>query len=185
MAALPSQRVEAKKGNVMGFGEAVKTCFSKYVVFSGRASRSEFWWFFLFTVIVQAILSLIDAQLFGVDPRTGDSRGVLSGLFQLAVFLPLLAAAWRRMHDSGRPGWYILLPMLFSFAFSVAALGGVMTFALIDARTSASDTLLALSALFGGAGLLVAIIVQLVLAVLMIVWLTRPSDPGPNAYGPA
>jgi uncharacterized membrane protein YhaH (DUF805 family) len=91
----------------MTFAESVRTCFSKYVDFNGVASRSEFWWFILFTCIVGLVLSIIDTAL-GTTP-------VLYGLFALAVLLPYLAVGVRRLHDTGRSGWWwliVLIPLI-------------------------------------------------------------------------
>ena len=104
---------------------AVRTCFQKYADFNGRASRPEFWWFYLFTVLVimvayfaQFLVSLvISAVQFGV----GDGRlGVFTGLFSLVtnmamlalyvgLMIPLLAAGSRRLHDRNQSGWLLLL----------------------------------------------------------------------------
>lgn len=97
----------------MGFTQSVKTCLSKYVVFSGRARRSEYWWFVLFVVLVNIGLAVLGAVFFGTDPETGQGSNLLNSVFQLAILLPLLAAGWRRLHDTGRPGWYLLLPLAF------------------------------------------------------------------------
>ncbi len=83
----------------MSFAEAIKTCFRKYVDFSGRARRSEFWFWYLFTTIVSGLA----AWIFG-----SDHYG-FSGIVGLAFFIPLLAVAVRRMHDVGRSGWYLLM----------------------------------------------------------------------------
>ncbi|WMT87806.1 DUF805 domain-containing protein [Pelagibacterium sp. 26DY04] len=169
----------------MGIVDAVKTCFRKYADFSGRASRPEYWWFFLFTVIVTAILGILDAAIFGSGAEIEEAPRILSGIFQLAVLLPMLAVAWRRMHDTGRPGWYVLLPMLLSFAFLAAALAGVVTFSAVETRLDDPSVLIAPAAWFGGFGVALTVLVQLVLALLMLWWLTRPSQPGANQYGPA
>jgi uncharacterized membrane protein YhaH (DUF805 family) len=79
----------------MTFGESIRTCFTKYATFDGRASRSEFWWFFLFTFLVTAAANLL-----------GDT---LSGLISLAMLLPSLAVGARRMHDTNRSAWFLLL----------------------------------------------------------------------------
>lgn len=79
----------------MTFQESIRTCFAKYVDFSGRASRSEYWWFALFILVVSLLLSMISRPL--------------SGLFTLAVLLPSFAAAARRLHDTGRSGWWQLV----------------------------------------------------------------------------
>ncbi|MFN4119731.1 DUF805 domain-containing protein [Acidovorax sp.] len=79
----------------MDFVSAVKSCFAQYAGFSGRASRSEFWWFFLFQVIVLIIASVL-----------GD---IVNLLVSLALLLPALAVGARRLHDIGRSGWWQLL----------------------------------------------------------------------------
>ncbi|MAS23688.1 MAG: DUF805 domain-containing protein [Euryarchaeota archaeon] len=91
----------------MTFTDSIITVLSKYVDFSGRASRSEYWWAYLATVIVGFGFGIIDSILFGweyEDPMW------LSDIFNLVTFLPLLAAAVRRIHDHGKSGWFILVP---------------------------------------------------------------------------
>lgn len=90
----------------MGFWPAISSCFSKYVTFSGRAPRSEFWFWALFTWLVSISLTILDFAIFGLDE---DSLGPLSGIFSLAVFLPGLAVSARRLHDIGRSGWWMLI----------------------------------------------------------------------------
>ncbi|MEV6330584.1 DUF805 domain-containing protein [Streptomyces sp. NPDC051909] len=72
----------------------------KYATFSGRARRKEFWMFYLFNFIAITVLSIIDAAL--------DIR-ILSGLYLLAIIIPYLAVAVRRLHDTGRSGWWLLI----------------------------------------------------------------------------
>jgi uncharacterized membrane protein YhaH (DUF805 family) len=88
----------------MGFGDAVRTCFQKYVEFKGRASRPEYWWFFLSYVIVYVVGLIL----------VGAVRGLyfLLWIALLAYFLPLLAAAVRRLHDTGRSGWWYLIALI-------------------------------------------------------------------------
>lgn len=91
----------------MGFMEAVQTCFSKYVDFSGRARRSEYWFYTLFVGIVQLVLGLVGNMIFGT-PENGGTN-ILQNIFSLVIFLPSLAVFWRRMHDIGRTGlWFFL-----------------------------------------------------------------------------
>jgi uncharacterized membrane protein YhaH (DUF805 family) len=156
----------------------------KYFTFSGRASRSEYWWFALFVVLASAVLTVIDAAAFGADPETHQPNAVISGVFQLAMFLPLLTAGWRRLHDTGRPGWYILLPMVLSVIFVVGLLSGVITFGLIEGQGVDPDTLRGPAIVLGLAGMAVFGVAQVVLLVLMIWWLTRPSDDRTNPFGP-
>jgi len=80
----------------MTFTESITVCFNKYADFTGRASRSEYWWFILFTFLVHVVLTITHLRLFG-------------GLFSLAVLFPTLAAGARRLHDTDRSGWWQLL----------------------------------------------------------------------------
>lgn len=169
----------------MGFVNAIKACFSKYAQFSGRARRSEFWWFFLFVAVATSLLSAVDGQIFGIDPATEEPRRVLAGLFQLVTILPLLAVAWRRMHDSGLPGWYVLLPVLFSFVVVGSVLGSAFVYPLIEMIGNQSDVFILPAVVAGATGVMLVAIAQLVLFLLMLYWLTRRSDPNPNRYGPA
>ena len=168
----------------MTFSESIKTCLSKYAKFSGRASRSEYWWFVLFIVLASAVLGIVDNKVFGVDPMTQTTNGVFGPLFSLATLLPLLAVGWRRMHDGGKPGWYLLLPMLVTFATFFFVMVGVMGFASMQNIGADPDMLRGPAAFLGMTGMVTAVIVQLILFVLLLWWLTRPSDTGTNAYGP-
>ncbi len=79
----------------MNFGQAISTCFAKYAAFSGRASRAEFWWFFLFQMLVFIVASMVSDLLYG--------------LASLGLLLPSLAVGTRRLHDIGRSGWWQLI----------------------------------------------------------------------------
>ncbi|MGN6388959.1 MAG: DUF805 domain-containing protein [Burkholderiaceae bacterium] len=79
----------------MTFTESIQTCFVKYADFRGRASRSEFWWWSLFTLVV------------GVSLATISDR--LNLAFTLATLLPGCAVTARRLHDTGHSGWLQLL----------------------------------------------------------------------------
>lgn len=93
----------------MDFMTAVRTCMSKYVDFSGRARRSEFWYFALLSFLVGIVTSILDAIL-GTDYDTGG--GLVNTVASLALFLPSLAVAVRRLHDTGRSGWWILIGLI-------------------------------------------------------------------------
>ena len=95
----------------MGFGEAIRSGFRKYADFSGRASRSEYWWWALFAFLVWLIAMVLDVIIFPGSIRTGSYAyvGVLSGITSLALFLPGFAISVRRLHDIDRSGWWALL----------------------------------------------------------------------------
>lgn len=95
-----------KTSSSMSMMEAVKTCFSKYCTFKGRAKRAEFWYFVLFNYIVQIILYVIGM---GVCQDLNMAM-ILSGIYGLAVFLPGLAVNFRRLHDLNKGiGTFLLL----------------------------------------------------------------------------
>lgn len=89
----------------MNFVESIKTCFKKYATFSGRASRSEFWWWMLFTFLAGLILGFIEEL--NHQPENIKTTGVLSIIFSLAILLPDVAVCIRRLHDINRSGWFI------------------------------------------------------------------------------
>lgn len=82
----------------MSFFEAVATCFRKYAEFSGRARRREYWYFFLFNIIVTAVLGMI----------FGD-EGIVVSVYGLITLVPGIAVCWRRLHDIGKSGgwWFV------------------------------------------------------------------------------
>jgi uncharacterized membrane protein YhaH (DUF805 family) len=99
----------------MGFGEAVSTCFSKYVDFNGRAMRSEYWFWQLFVWLVMVGLLAIVAVMGNVSGRGSVAQGIVMGcfgLFFLGIFLPGLAVLVRRLHDINCSGWLVLLGLI-------------------------------------------------------------------------
>ncbi len=78
----------------------------KYAVFSGRARRMEYWMFVLFNIIVSVVLVFVDGML-GLS--LGEGVGLLSTLYGLAVLLPGIGVAIRRLHDTNRSGWWLLI----------------------------------------------------------------------------
>lgn len=90
----------------MTYIEAVKTCMRKYIDFSGRAARSEFWWFILFTIIVGFVLGFL-AGLTG-----NNSVMAIAQLIPLIFVLPTIAVAVRRLHDIDKSGWFYLLILI-------------------------------------------------------------------------
>ena len=91
----------------ISFPQAVKLGFKNYSKFSGRATRAEYWWWVLFTVLTGIVLAVVDT-LTGTRGMFGDS-GLLGFLFQLATLVPTIALGARRLHDINRTGWWLLL----------------------------------------------------------------------------
>ena len=82
----------------MTFGESIGICFNKYATLDGRAGRPEYWWFFLFGILVQIGGSIVS--------------DTVAGLLCLALLLPSVAVGGRRLHDSGRTAWWMLIGLI-------------------------------------------------------------------------
>jgi uncharacterized membrane protein YhaH (DUF805 family) len=103
----PAQAAQYSPAKSMGFGGAIKACFSKYATFKGRARRPEYWWWILFYYLVLIGLSILDAVMISLGVP-----GFFGILGILALFLPTLAVAVRRLHDTDRSGWMLLLALI-------------------------------------------------------------------------
>ncbi|WP_322865146.1 DUF805 domain-containing protein [Aquicoccus sp. G2-2] len=148
----------------MDFQTAVKTCVTeKYMTFSGRASRSEYWWFFLAAVIVGLVLSVLHSQ-------------VINAIYSLVLFLPASAAGARRLQDTGRPGWWIFIPMGLGLINRIFMSGAV--------QIGPDGMPTHMPGMFMGFLLMIFSLILLVVSLVFIWWLTRPSEQTANAYGP-
>lgn len=134
----------------MDFITAVKHVLSNFANFHGRARRSEYWWWALFSVVLSLLTGWIP---------------IIGFLISLALVVPTIAVGVRRMHDTGRSGWYILLPAV------PAALMGLTNFL----APSASGQPGALFWLLG--------LVYVAAAILLIYWFVQRGTVGPNAWG--
>lgn len=123
----PQRVASAGDGLDRSFIGSIKICFSKYVGFSGRAPRAEFWWWYLFTVLIGIVMLIINGPTYmdyfsamsqytadsGLPPPTLSSPGIDIGyLINLALFLPGLAVSVRRLHDTNRSGWWMLILLI-------------------------------------------------------------------------
>lgn len=106
----------------MNILEAVKSVFTNYANFRGRARRSEYWWWALAYIIIVIVLGFVERAVLGsgsADVASGDggvsasfNAGILSGLFMLASAIPYLAVGARRLHDIDRSGWWMLIAFI-------------------------------------------------------------------------
>lgn len=144
----------------MGFLEANKACFRKYFVMSGRARRAEYWWWILGVFCWGIVAFVADWAVFGYSEEPGPIQAIIN----LMVLAPGLCVFVRRLHDTGRSGWYFWTPI-------AGAAAGIAFGAIFGPSLGQSASI--------GVGL---IIIAPIL--LSIWWLTRPSEPGPNRYGP-
>ena len=154
----------------MNMVDAVKSVFSKYVGFSGRARRSEFWYWKLATFLASIVFSVVEMVL----GLSSDGSGPLSLLFSLAVFLPDLAVTFRRLHDTGRSGWWIGGLYLGLIVFALVA--GLM---FVGTMNGVGD-----SAVGAGVAAIILGLGLIIYAIIMLVFLCTDSVVGPNKYGP-
>ena len=162
---------------------AVKTCFKNYFDFKGRARRSECWWFALFVVIFTSILTYLS----GLVPAIG----YVSLAFSLAVVIPEIAALTRRLHDTGRGSWWVVLLILCSlgyygcFAFllgpNIENLANMtdpmeMAMAMADSVQASPGVATAMMACLVG---------TLILLIVLIIFAVFDSKWSENKYGPS
>ena len=175
----------------MTFGESVKTCFRKYAVFKGRACRSEFWWFVLFTLIVDVALDfvlglfmipLLFKGQFNAESITSISTpfSIASLVVGLAILLPSLGVMTRRLHDTNRSGWWVFFFYLLSLVILVVtAMFGLFSFAFGENPANTADD-------FPFVLLLVLVILCLLLiafGIVLLVWFCQRGTIGYNKYG--
>lgn len=82
----------------------------KYAVFNGRARRKEYWYFVLFNIIISIVLAIIDSVTGSFSTEAG--MGLLGGIYILAVLIPGIAVSVRRLHDTDRSGWWLLIAVI-------------------------------------------------------------------------
>ena len=164
---------------------AVKTCFKKYFDFTGRARRSEFWWFVLFVFVVSSALSYVGMMIPAV--------GYLSMAFSLAVLIPQLAVLCRRLHDINRGSWWVVLLgiLIVGYLGSFFALIGSNFTAL--ASSNVEDVMDMAMEMAGAVQsspaiatiLMVCSLGTVLLGILLIVFAIIDSKWGENKYGPS
>jgi len=95
----------------MSFTAAIRSVLTQYIGFTGRARRSEYWWWVLFTVLVGFAAAILDGVL-GTTLGDNSATGVIGIIVNLALLLPTLAVAVRRLHDTDRSGWWLLIGLV-------------------------------------------------------------------------
>ena len=163
----------AKWERELTFTDSIKVCFQKYIDFNGRAPRSEYWWFALFCVVSQAIVNVIPLVSF------------VGWMYGLVLLLPSLAVTVRRLHDTGRSAWWLLIYVAIIIAIIVGLIVLIITlfagFGLGFSGGTESESDLV------GAGLVVSALlfaVGVVGGLMLVVLCAQPGTNGPNRYGP-
>lgn len=111
----------------MGFVDAIYSGFANYFKFTGRAVRSELWYWILFTFLAGIVLNIFDFAMFGLKLEPGATQFTpISWAFQAITFIPGLALGVRRLHDIGKSGWWMLL--------GIAAAAGPLAVAFLTCR---------------------------------------------------
>ena len=95
----------------MSFGDAIRSVFSHYADFGGRARRSEYWYFTLLNILISMTVTVLQRSL-GVKSGLYTLITGLYGIYSLGVLIPELAVACRRLHDIGKSGWFLLLNLI-------------------------------------------------------------------------
>ena len=142
---------------MVSFSDAVQRAFQQYFTFRGRSTRAEYWWFFLFLIIGEVLLSLVDIMMgtYSVESGSGFGSGLFVSLFTLGTLIPRLALGARRLHDINRTGWWQL--MWLSVVLAVRAISFELFW--------------------------FALILVVVPAIILMVWAAKQGDDGPNKYG--
>jgi uncharacterized membrane protein YhaH (DUF805 family) len=151
----------------MGFGEAIGETIFNYMNFRDRASRAEYWWWVLFAVIVGIVAAILDLLLF-----YGWENGPFAIVTNLALFFPGLSVTVRRLHDTNRSGWWVLL----LFVLIILTVAGVVAATIANPFNPVSGAGLVYIAVPG--------ILTFAYSILIFIWTLLPSNPGNNRYGP-
>ena len=143
-----------------------KRPIQKYSDFTGRAPRAEYWWYTLAVIVAAIVIGIVEGIL-GLDGTVGP-YGLLSLVFMLALLVPGLAVTARRLHDTNRSGWWMLIAVV---PYALMAVLGIMA-----ATSGSAMGALAVVGLFS--------IVALIGAIALLVFMVLPGTRGPNKYGP-
>jgi uncharacterized membrane protein YhaH (DUF805 family) len=146
---------------------AKRPIVQKYADFTGRAPRAEYWWYVLALIVAFIVLGVVESIL-GIHHMIFYSYGPLTALLWLATIVPSIAVGVRRLHDTNRSGWWILLPII-PYALAIVIAGP----AIIAGGMGAG---LGIAALF--------LLVGALCALLLLVFMVLPGTPGENRYGP-
>jgi uncharacterized membrane protein YhaH (DUF805 family) len=152
---------------------AKRPIFEKYADFSGRAPRPEYWWFVLANIVLYFVATIIDSLL-GLNTMIAGIYGPLTLIVAFGLLIPGLAAAVRRLHDTNRSGWWMLLVIVPYFIFGF----------LMARSASSIDPATGMPTGEGMGSMALVGLLALAGAIAMIVFLVLPGTDGDNKYGP-
>ena len=142
----------------------------KYADFSGRAPRAEFWWFYLLLLITVVVASIIDSI---IGSKLFGPYGIVACLAYLALLLPYIAVAVRRLHDTDRTGWWMAPPIVLG-VISMVMMGP----ALADPTATSNP-----AAMTGMGTASIILLLALIIGLVVLVFFLLSGTKGPNKYG--
>ena len=166
----------------MGFAEAIKTCFSKAFTFTGRARRSEYWYWALFTFLVSIPFSILAE----VVPEEGDFLLLILGAYGawgLFQAIATFAVTVRRLHDIGRSGWWYGAQIILGFVWTIAmviwfcAIAYITPIDIEDEASMLAPFIPWLIVCF------ITLLPYIAYGIVLFVWFCTDSIPGANKYG--
>jgi len=168
---------------MMDFVTAVKTCFMKYADFKGRARRSEYWWFCLFCLIVMWVFNILGS--------IWPVLSIVSLLVSIVLMIPSYSVQTRRLHDTGRSGWWVVIMLVLMIAFFIGL--GVMMFPYADRMMEITDNMETVNVMMdameqspvaiGVMGL--CSLLMTIVTVVVIIFSVLDSKWDTNKYGPS
>ena len=186
---------------MLGFWEAVKICWSKYADFTGRARRSEYWWFCLFTTIVILIPVLVMIIFLAIGSSASEGAGsmlwyapaliamLVIGVIGLALIIPSLAVQTRRLHDTGRSGWWVVWNIIMSVVASFAEVAAFGLSNYYEATPTPSDIDMFKAIMENSMGLFIVVallyLINLGISIAVFVFSLLDSHREENKYGPS
>jgi uncharacterized membrane protein YhaH (DUF805 family) len=157
---------ESMNTNMTPIDWAKRPILEKYADFTGRAPRAEYWWYILAIIVAEIVVNIIES-IIGTNHMVLGVYGPLMLLLVLGTIVPSIAVAVRRLHDTNRSGWWLLLP----------AVPYCLAFALGGAAMAAGN--------WAGAGVAgIFLLIGLVCAIVLLVFMVLPGNPGDNRFGP-
>ena len=157
----------------MDFTQAIKTCLvEKYACFTGRARRSEFWYFSLFSFVASLIVTGL-----AVIPIIG---GIINIVFCFGIIIPSLSVTTRRLHDTGRSGWHIVISYVIAVIAIILLFSGVGLENIIDPERADYATMNMPLLIVG----LILYLIAIIYSIVIFVFELMDSNPGENKYGP-
>ena len=167
---------------MLGFWEAVKICWSKYADFTGRARRSEYWWFSLFIFLVMLLPLIGVIAMYVIHNEDAFAAMVLLiivlAIISLVFLVPSLAVTTRRLHDTGRSGWWIVA------SYAVSVFSQFVQDFIFDPGTLGASSFSTAST---GALIVWGVVnlINLGLSITILVFMLLDSHKGENKYGPS